>query len=181
MRLLHIDFETTGLDPTDCQPIEVAAAIWNDGIVEAEFESLFPVDPTTCYWEPGALRMAVESGLYGDLADEAKKIVLAAFRPTVEARLVDWIVAHKAHSLMPCGFSVQFDRAFLETHMGRVRALLHGHRIFDLSTLRAVWKPEIPFDGTVHRALDDVRHGVEFLNHWLDRFQLGPKLEERAE
>lgn len=177
MRLLHIDIETTGLDREKCPILEVAAAIWEDGLVEHTFEELLPVNPAACYWEAGALRLHAASGLYQALVERSNQNSMGFLvfpRETTEDRLVDWLIKNKASGLLPCGFSVHFDRDFLTAQMPKIRQLLHGYRIFDLSTLRAIWKPDLEFKGTQHRAMDDVASGIDFLNHWMDRFKLGP-------
>lgn len=173
MRLLHIDIETTGLDPETCVITEVAASIidyTND--TRVDFHWITSSDPSTLPWQDVALKMAVESGLYDAILAECEKAIRGELRFAggPETQLANWIIRNRATGLQPCGFSVQFDREFIAKHWPRVRQLMHGHRIFDLSTLRTIYKPTLsqPIEAlTAHRAQNDVETGNAFLCAWL--------------
>lgn len=160
--LLFIDFETTGLNPSVCSPIEVAAVITTKelDVVDVFHSVMQPF--LGCKWDPIAKEMHEKTGLY-DVVTAA-----SVFPVSVDAGLSEFIRDNASGLIKPAGRSVHFDVSFLSEHMPASRALVHGHRVFDVSTLRTIRDvEEFEFRGTPHRALSDVLNDIRWVKEWL--------------
>ena len=89
----------------------------------------------------------------------------------------EWAKARKPEL---AGFSVHFDRRFLDGHMPKTAACLHGHHIMDVSSItemvRRSW-PDVhesrPRGERKHRATDDVLESLYVARHYAR--VLGPR------
>lgn len=178
--MLFLDLETTGLDPARDSIIEAAWAFTDEGFNVIGEPRTFLVEPKS--WDAlfDALRarpvvrdMHTASGLFEELTTgETVGVHHVAEALHEDIRLLP---AHA--SLHLAGFSVHFDRAFLERNgFGFCLDLIH-HRHLDLSAVKmlldAVGAPYTsPINGNPHRALADVVESIEQAR--LFAAQLGP-------
>lgn len=165
--LCFLDFETTGLDPSRQEPIEVAAFVTDDRLTElGRFESwIVPTRPLSD-WEPAALEMHTRSGLFQLCLERG------AAREFAGAALLDWLAAtvQAGARLHLAGNSVHFDRGFLRAYFPAVEQRFH-HRHLDVSSVRLaaeVFAPgAAPLGGEKpHRAMADVLRSIDELKHW---------------
>jgi oligoribonuclease len=174
--LLWLDLETTGFDERRCSIIEVAWTIKHKGPPAApkreEIQSYFLETDQDTYWEEGARKMHVESGLY-DLTrttdamslDEVKLLLLADIRDEVLADS-----GEEKPVFYLAGSSVHFDRRFLDQHIPGVAKMLH-HRIFDVSSHRLFLETlacEFPEIEKLHRAAEDVMNSINLFRLCFD-------------
>ena len=163
-RLVFLDFETTGLNPVTCEPIEVAAVVTDDAFEElGAFESLI-CPPEDCVWESLAWEMHDRSGL-AKLAEQDGRPPFYVGQD-LYAFLVPFADRGPLHL---AGNSVHFDRGFLRVDMPRVERLFH-HRHLDVSSVRMLGErvtsaPQLGGDKP-HRAMADVRRSIAELKHW---------------
>jgi oligoribonuclease len=178
--LLFLDLETTGLDPARDSIIEVAWAFTDEAFNVIGEPRTFLVEPKS--WDAlfDALRarevvreMHKASGLFEELTNEE-----TVGTHHVAEVLEGEIRALPAHtSLHLAGYSVHFDRSFLERNsFGFCLDLIH-HRHLDLSSVKllldAVGVAYVtPINGNPHRALADVIDSIEQAR--IFAAQLGP-------
>lgn len=166
--LIFLDLETTGLDPRRDQILEVAAIVvdtetWEESsplhaVIKHDLSSLHMVDFVRDMHSRTGLLSELEHGRpWSDVQDQLS--LLFALYP--RARLAGRNVG-------------TFDRAFIEAKAGLITAPL-SHQNFDVSTLlnARTWfadfaDPLPAFEGTQHRALDDVRNDIEIVRFIAD-------------
>lgn len=191
--LVFLDLETTGLDATRHNVLEIAAVITDDALVEvARYSAVVLWEnarwmthplPTVrddwakiCNVDSFVLEMHTKSGLwhachYGqELRD-------------VELNLASFIRKHCSETgektgPQLAGNTISFDRAFLREHLPAVHALLH-YRNVDVSTLNEVARrfwPLVhacrPKAGSAHRAEADCVESLETARYYVR--SLGP-------
>lgn len=113
MNLLYIDFETSGLDPDLCAPLDFAARLC---VPERGFPEIAAFDTGLMRPYHGALITDEALGVNGFTREE-----LPMGRDPIEAarEFIDWLDAHQDKSpVMLAGHNVQFDAAFLKSWFG---------------------------------------------------------------
>ena len=166
-KLLWIDLEMTGLDPTKDKILEVAAIATDMELSEvARFEAVIKVS-----------EKLIESRMVGDFWEQnnksrdALKAQNASGKPVgkVEKELVDFVKKNFGKTVYLAGNSIHQDRKFIEKEMPEFNKLLH-YRMLDVSA----WK--IYFENALnkkfikpdqHRALDDIQGSIEELKWYL--------------
>lgn len=173
-RILWMDLEMTGLDPTDDRILEVAVIVTDWDFKEiATYEAVKKVGPTLMkqrmvgeFWEAfpqvrDALMAQNEQGKNGR---------------TVENELLAFIGEHIGgeQKVLLAGNSIHQDRRFIANEWTRLDARLH-YRMLDVSAWKVVFegkyskkfaKPEN------HRALDDIRGSIEELQYYLKKVKV---------
>ncbi len=164
MKLLWLDLETTGLDPTRGKILEVAAAVAD----LSEPFVLGPVYSRVCslvkweHWmmDPFALNMHTKNGLLAECEHAGANVVVLA-----ECDLLAMLPEPPyEREDMPtlAGSSVHFDHAWLKIHMPTLAARL-SHRHYDVSAVKlfcqSLGMPKLP-RAEAHRAEADVRESV---------------------
>lgn len=177
MDYLWLDLETTGLDPTDSEIVEVYAEIRQDHPLGrpkdtrgASFERIRRVR-NWGFAEEGAIRCHLTSGLLGEamlapsLSEEDMLDELAVW-------LGDNTKSGDAgpHFIL-CGFNPGFDLGFFKVKADLIAEMIH-YRLFDLSTCAYLLGGR-GGRGSAHRAKGDVLAGQEFLGHFISRFSVG--------
>ena len=157
MKLLWLDLETSGLDPTRHDILEIAFKM--EGI--AQFERVVHVtDFDEMDFE--AAKMHKGTGLLSDCLmskhsiDDVRIAVDTAVR-----RCPD-------HTIHLAGNSVHFDRDFIRVNFKTLHARLH-YRHLDVSVfqLRDIAKGVEPFNPPkVHRAMPDVERSIAIWEHY---------------
>lgn len=177
-KLLWVDLEMTGLDPTLDRILEVAAIItdWDFNEI-ATYESAVKVGPNLFagrikaapdFWEKFPdVRDALIAQNNSDAAKNAR---------TVENELLAFLDEHfgEEDQIILAGNSIHQDRKFIDNEWARLGARLH-YRMLDVSA----WK--VVFDGKynkrfakpeVHRALDDIRGSIMELKYYLGKVRV---------
>lgn len=169
-KLLFLDLETTGLEPTEDKILEVAAVV-----VDSDLNPLASFVRTVKHDEPLAFdkwaqRQHEESGLLKDCYMTGLPLRI------VEYDLYMWLaeqfeVQEKVHL---AGNSIHFDRSFIKQYMPTFEARLH-HRMFDVSTLKVFWEmknlPPAPRSEILHRALSDCYGSIEHAKYYTSFIQ----------
>ena len=164
-KYLALDLETTGLDPSTCAILEVAAVVLDEDLVELD-RFVGSVDCAVRFLEEAAhevLRMHIETGLVTRLATDDWWVGRDEHGSAPD------VVEHKLHALLDTfperpillGSSVHFDRGFLREHMPNVERRLH-HRHVDASSFKLM-APELPWPKpkVAHVAEHDVDCSIE--------------------
>jgi oligoribonuclease len=176
-RLVWIDLEMTGLDPTKCVIIEIATIVTDAELnLVAEGPS---IAVNTTETELGSLSdWSRDTFTKSGLLDRCR----ASFVSRVEAedRTLAFLQEHVQQGTAPlCGNSVWNDRQFLWHGMRRLHDFT-THRNIDVSSFKEVlrrWHPKEwapPQKKNLHDALADIRESVEELRYYRQRF-IGPK------
>ncbi|WP_027351160.1 oligoribonuclease [Halotalea alkalilenta] len=168
-RLVWIDLEMTGLDPSYERIIEVATIV-TDGnlnvIEEGPVIAVHQDDAVLDAMDEWNTRTHGKSGLIARVR-ESRIDTLEAERLTLE-----FLSRHVAPGVSPmCGNSVHQDRRFLVSEMPGLAGFFH-YRNLDVSTLKELarrWKPSILAGLTKrgsHQALDDIRESIEEMAYY---------------
>ena len=168
-RLIWIDLEMTGLDPSRDVIIEIATIVTDADLkIISEGPSLVIHQPDDILdgMDAWNTRQHGESGL--------TERVLASTLSLQEAekQTIEFLEGYVDHDASPmCGNSICQDRRFLYRYMPKLSAYLH-YRNVDVSTIKelvARWSPDIVagFEKkAAHRALDDIRESIEELQYY---------------
>lgn len=177
-KLLWMDLEMTGLNPTEDRILEVAVIVTDWDFKEiATYAAAVKVQPDLFaarikaapdFWDtfPDVRDALIEQ----NVSDAAKDC------STVESELLDFISEHfdKESPVLLAGNSIHQDRKFIDNEWDRLSARLH-YRMLDVSAWKVVFegkykkkfaKPE------VHRALDDIRGSIMELKYYLGKVRL---------
>ncbi|MDO5032937.1 oligoribonuclease [Corynebacterium sp.] len=188
-RLVWIDLEMTGLDPSRHVIVEVAAVITDanltildegiDLVVHATEEELAEMDDFVT-------TMHANSGLDKEIRESTVSIKEA------EDAVLELIAKHcdPEHPAPLAGNSIATDRSFIRTHMPRLDDALH-YRMIDVSTIKELarrWHPRAYFNqpekGMAHRALQDIIESIrelDFYRRSVFRTDEGPSSEEATQ
>lgn len=168
-KLLWVDLEMTGLDPSRDKILEVGAIVTDWSFQEiASYEavvhqpdSVLDLMNEWCVTQHGAsgLTQRVRDSQLSEQEAETNLIAFATEHCGAEAKI------------LLCGNSIHMDRRFLEQQWKTFDALLH-YRMLDVSAWKVVFegkyrkkfaKPE------EHRALNDIRGSIQELTYYLDK------------
>ncbi|HSH48473.1 MAG TPA: oligoribonuclease [Halomonas sp.] len=172
-RLVWIDLEMTGLDPSRERIIEVATVVTDDHlnvVAEGPVLAVHQPDSLLAGMDEWNRRTHGESGLVARVKQSAVDAAEA------ERRTLAFLREHAAPGTSPmCGNSVHQDRRFLEREMPELLAFFH-YRNLDVSTLKELakrWNPKA-LDGftkrNVHLAMDDIKESIAELAHYRQTF-----------
>jgi oligoribonuclease len=171
-RLVWIDLEMTGLDPSFDEIVEIACIVTEGDLTELDTGiSLVvkPTDPPLAAMDPFVVNMHSESGLITEIPDG---IPLA----DAEAQVLAYIQSHvpEARKAPLAGSSVYVDRGFLARYMPNIDQHLH-YRLVDVSSFKEMvrrWFPRVyfatPEKNGNHRALGDIRESIAELRYYRD-------------
>ncbi len=169
-RLVWIDLEMTGLDPSHDEICEIACIV-TDGELNELDEGITlvvkPSDAPLATMDDVVVKMHHDSGLiheipHGTTVDDAQAQVLA------------YVMQHvpEARKAPLAGSSVYVDRGFLARYMPQLDAHLH-YRLVDVSSVKEVtkrWYPRVFFQTPEktgnHRALGDIRDSIAELRYY---------------
>ena len=171
-RLVWIDCEMTGLDPTRDEIVEIACIVTEADLTELDAGISLVVKPNDAplaAMDDVVVRMHTESGLLeeipgGTTLEDAQAQVLAYVQQHVP----------EARKAPLAGSSVYVDRGFLSRYMPDLDAFLH-YRLVDTSTVKEMvrrWYPRVYFATPEkrgnHRALGDIRESIAELRYYRD-------------
>jgi oligoribonuclease len=171
-RLVWIDLEMTGLDPSIDTILEIATIITdNDLNIIAQGPSLIihhtkaQLDAMndfckTLHGNSGLTQSALESSI--SLAQ-------------AEKQTYDFIAQHCAPQTSPlCGNSIWSDRIYLQKYMPKLLQFLH-YRLIDVSSIKELverWEGEKKLfkKANTHRALDDIKESINELKFYREHY-----------
>jgi oligoribonuclease len=171
-RLVWIDLEMTGLDPSFDEIVEIACIVTDADLTELDSGISLVVKPTDAplaAMDPFVVNMHTESGLITEIPDG---IPLA----DAEAQVLRYIQSHvpEARKAPLAGSSVYVDRGFLARYMPSIDQHLH-YRLVDVSSFKEMvrrWFPRVyfatPEKNGNHRALGDIRESIAELRFYRD-------------
>src|SRR5688572_14357237 len=174
---LWLDVETTGLDETTGQLLEVAGAVVDDGpdgtfeVVESVSTVVLPTGPMQM--DPYVRDTHTKNGLLAAIA--AGEGMAPGDADEMMVAFVDQFLPAGAKVIL-AGDSVHFDQRWVKAHLPGLASRLH-HRVFDVTTLRQVarvWGGGFEQTKTdKHRALYDVQCSVKDAKRFLDMIRGG--------
>lgn len=170
-RIVWVDLEMTGLDPSRHVIVEVAALVTDaelniiddgvDLVVHATDAELAEMDDFVT-------EMHSSNGLLNDI-----KASTTSIRDAEDA-VLELVAKHcdPAHPAPLAGNSIATDRAFIRAQMPRLDDALH-YRMIDVSTVKELsrrWFPKAyynqPEKGMAHRALADIVESIRELDYY---------------
>ncbi|MDK6493815.1 oligoribonuclease [Corynebacterium coyleae] len=170
-RIVWVDLEMTGLDPSRHVIVEVAALVTDaelniiddgvDLVVHATDAELAEMDDFVT-------EMHSSNGLLDDIKASTTNIRDA------EDAVLELVAKHcdPAHPAPLAGNSIATDRAFIRAQMPRLDDALH-YRMIDVSTVKELsrrWFPKAyynqPEKGMAHRALADIVESIRELDYY---------------
>ncbi len=166
-KLLWIDLEMTGLDPTKDKILEVAAIATDMQLNEiARYEAIIKVD-----------EKVIKVRMVGDFWEKNNKTRDALIaqnnngKPVleVERELSDFVDKHFGETVYLAGNSIHQDRKFIEHEMPELNKKLH-YRMLDVSAWKIYFENALNKKFTKpenHRALDDINGSIEELKWYL--------------
>lgn len=171
-RLVWIDLEMTGLDPTHDEIVEIACIVTEADLTEIDSGISFvikPNDAPLATMDDVVVQMHTASGLLEEIPNG---ITLA----DAQAQVLDYIKQHVAEPRKAplAGSSVYVDRGFLSAYMPDIDQHLH-YRLVDVSSIKELtkrWYPRVffatPEKNGNHRALGDIRESIAELRYYRD-------------
>jgi len=172
-RLVWIDLEMTGLDPSHDEIVEIAAIVTDAELNELDSGISLVVRPPDLSilegMEDVVVRMHTESGLLDDIP---AGIALADAGAAVLAYVQGHVAEPRRAPL--AGSSVYVDRGFLAQYLPELDEYMH-YRLIDVSTIKELarrWYPRSYFNAPAktggHRALADIRESIAELRYYRD-------------
>lgn len=172
--LFWLDIETTGLDPTkhDVLEIAVSRAPFLDPFkaVEVYHAVLLFQNPIRDSIDPFVREMHTKNGLWAECAASS------LLPGDVEDELLNFVpmIADKEERPILAGSTIHFDKSFLVASMPTLAARF-SHRLYDASAIKlfcqSLGMPK-PAKAEAHRARDDVRESIAHARtcaEWLGR------------
>ncbi|MEY2990252.1 MAG: hypothetical protein RLZZ163_1168 [Actinomycetota bacterium] len=187
-RLVWIDCEMTGLNPTKDQIVEIACIVTEPDLTEID-EGISivikPDDAPLAEMDEVVVKMHNDSGIIHEIPNGT---TLA----DAQTRVLDYIKQHvpEPRKAPLAGSSVYVDRMFLANYMPDLDAHLH-YRLVDVSSIKELtkrWYPRAYFNTPEktgnHRALADIRESIAELRYYRDAVMVplpGPTTSEAKE
>lgn len=169
-RLVWIDLEMTGLDPSTDEIVEIACIVTEADLTELDTGISLVVKPSDtplAAMDEVVVRMHTESGLIDEIPHG---IPLA----DAEAQVLNYVRGHipEDRKAPLAGSSIYVDRGFLARYMPDLDAHMH-YRLVDVSSIKELarrWYPRVYFSTPEktgnHRALGDIRESIAELRYY---------------
>ena len=170
-RIVWVDLEMTGLDPSRHVIVEVAALVTDAElkiIDEGVDLVVHATDAELAEMDDFVTQMHSDNGLLDDIKASTVSIEEA------EGAVLELVEKHcdPAHPAPLAGNSIATDRTFIKAQMPRLDAALH-YRMIDVSTVKELsrrWFPKAYFNqpqkGMAHRALADIVESIRELDYY---------------
>lgn len=173
-KILWVDLEMTGLDPTKDRILEVAALVTDWDFNElGKFESGVGHDPT-------AIRILMDANSWAS-APERSENTAALLKLSEEAQPEEMVAAkfeefinehfERDEPALLAGNSIHMDRRFIRQWWPNIEKRLH-YRMLDVSAWKVVMigKYGVEYEKLEkHRALDDIRESIDELEFYLSK------------
>ena len=170
-RIVWVDLEMTGLDPSRHVIVEAAALVTDaelNIIDEGVDLVVHATDAELAEMDDFVTQMHSDNGLLDDIKASTVSIEEA------EGAVLELVEKHcdPAHPAPLAGNSIATDRTFIKAQMPRLDAALH-YRMIDVSTVKELsrrWFPKAYFNqpqkGMAHRALADIVESIRELDYY---------------
>ena len=172
-RLIWIDLEMTGLNPSVDRIIEAAVVVTDAQLAVVAHSESYAVH------QPRAVLDAMDQWNRSTHARTGlvERVLASSYTEAeVERRLLDFVCAWVPANCSPmCGNSICQDRRFLARYMPQLEAHFH-YRNLDVSTLKELcrrWRPEIAkgfSKKSDHTALADALLSIDELRYYRQHF-----------
>ena len=170
-RIVWIDCEMTGLDPSTHVLVEIAAIVTdaNLNILDKGLDIVIhATDDELAKMDDFVTQMHTKNGL----TDEIRKSTVSVGE--AEDAVLDyakkWVNAPRTAPL--AGNSIASDRKFIAAYMPKLDEFLH-YRMIDVSSIKELahrWYPKVyqnqPKKGLAHRALADIKESIRELDYY---------------
>lgn len=170
-RMVWLDLEMTGLDPTICTILEIATIVTDSDlnvIAEGPSLAIHQSEELLSVMDEWNVTHHTASGLLGRV--RASTVSLA----DAERRTLEFLRQHVNERRAPlCGNSIWQDRRFLIAFMPSLEAFVH-YRNVDVSSIKELVKRWYsndylpPRKKTAHLAMDDVLESIDELKFYRD-------------
>lgn len=169
-RLVWIDLEMTGLDPTTDEIVEIACIVTESDLTEVDGGITLVVRPSEAplaAMDEVVVAMHTESGLLDEIPHGTTPEL-------AQAAVLDYVRRHvpEAGKAPLAGSSVYVDRGFLARYMTDLDQYLH-YRLVDVSSIKELvrrWYPRVYYNSPAkagnHRALGDIRDSIAELRFY---------------
>ncbi len=171
-KLVWIDLEMTGLNPSTDRILEVATVVTDSRLeilADGPVIAIRQPEDVLAAMDPWNSKHHRDSGLLERVRQSSHSCRDA------EVETLDFLKQWVEHRVSPmCGNSVWHDRRFLARYMPELEAYFH-YRNIDVSTLKELairWAPDLPkfIKQCRHLAYDDIRESIAELKHYGDCF-----------
>lgn len=174
-KLLWVDLEMTGLEPTKDVILEVAAEV-----TDFNFKTLESYEAHVKHKRDLVARLLQANIWYRDYPENRDSFLngLDSGKPLreIEDELIALVDKHWAgEPAILAGSSIYNDRLFIKQWMPRLDLKLH-YRMLDVSSFKIVMQGKYGklFEkNDAHRAFDDIQASIAELQHYLEWFQNG--------
>jgi len=169
-KLLWVDLEMTGLEPTKDYIIEIAAIVTDFDFTELDtYKSvIYQPQQVLSQMNEWSREMTIANGLID-------RIKAAPNEQHVEIEFIDFIKRNFNEPAILAGNSVYNDYAFIKQWWPGASTLLH-YRLLDVSSFKIIMqdKYKIIFNKKeLHRSLDDIRESIAELKFYLNYIKKG--------
>lgn len=167
LRMVWLDLEMTGLNPAYDTILEIALAVTGADLVPLTELEVVVHQPEEALdrMSKKVRKLHTDNGLLDEVRARGIELRIA------EHHVLQTLAKHtQPGQAMLCGRSIDHDWKFITKYLPRLEQHLHFHRI-DVSTFGTLvdhWFPEVRYQPrpTRHRALDDVRIGLEEMRYY---------------
>lgn len=169
-KLLWVDLEMTGLQPSKDIILEIAAEI-----TDFNFKPIASYEARIKHSRQ-VVQDAMAQNAWWDLYPENKndflgKLADAKPGEQVQKELIELVKQHfGAEPAVLAGNSVHADRSFIEHHWKELFSLLH-YRMLDVTSWKIIMQGKYGVEFTkkeTHRAFDDIHESIEELQYYLN-------------
>lgn len=165
-KLLWVDLEMTGLEPSQDRIIEV-------GVIITDFE-FNELDTYEAIIKQDLDSIELDDWIKENLTELLTKVPSGENEQDVERKIIEMCDKHFNGPVILAGNSIHQDRRFIRKWWPELEAKLH-YRMLDVSSFK-VWvmgKQGIAFrKPEQHRALEDIRGSIEELKYYIEESKL---------
>lgn len=172
--IFWFDLETTGVDPRTCSILEVGLIVTPDQHKQkilGKYRSVVKTDQSVLdNMNDWCKKTHTASGLIEDVKKHGKdlKIIEQGL-----VRIAKEFCPDKKNKPILAGYSVHFDKSFVEVHMPEFHSLL-DFRIIDVSSMREALRREhgfsLPYEqqGVAHRVIADIEASMRDYGKYME-------------